>query len=180
MSKPASATANFQKFMQCTPQDVIEDMKDTTKGIVMTLRAEKKTVGNDLQEKIAKLLFPDMLFDKDTAPYPVLWVELKKFLAVFQVQIQVHQPHRAGAAIAKPLPHLDFSIPKDFEYKEKMAHSIAMRFKDSEKNLSGNLPKCWQDFCDEYDQISMDYNLSKEPKFQFMCNLLPKDVHRFF
>lgn len=97
--------------MRTTPQDAVKSMNDTTKGIVMTLRACTEKFGRKLQEEIAELLSLEMLFNKGTAPYPVLWVELKKFLTDRQVQIRVHPCHRASWTIANMI-YVDEEVNK--------------------------------------------------------------------
>lgn len=89
--------------MNTTSQLIIESMIDTEKGIVMILRAVTENVGEDLQEKIAELLLPEKLFNKRTAPYLVLWVELKKFLTYREAQICVYQRRRAVLTIANTI-----------------------------------------------------------------------------
>lgn len=64
--------------------------------------------------------------------------------------------------------------------KEKAAHNVAMRLKDYEQKFSGDLGQCWQDFVDNYEQISEDYNLNEEQKLQYLHNLMSKDAHRFY
>ena len=40
---------------------------------------------------------------------------------------------------------------------EKVAHNMAMRLKDRDKKFSGDVGECWQEYVDEYRQVSRDY-----------------------
>lgn len=37
---------------------------------------------------------------------------------------------------------------------ERVAHNAAMRFRNLDKKFSGELGKCWQEYVDEYRQMS--------------------------
>lgn len=62
----------------------------------------------------------------------------------------------------------------------RVAHNIAMRFKDTESKFSGDIGECWQEYVDEYRQVRADYNLTPAQKLQFIHNILSKDAQRFF
>lgn len=64
--------------------------------------------------------------------------------------------------------------------EEKTPHNIAMRLKDNKNKFSGDLLQFWQDFKDDYDQISGDYNLNLDQYFCYLHCLLCKDTHRFY
>lgn len=78
------------------------------------------------------------------------------------------RPPDTGDSDSRPLP------------TERVAHNVAMRLKDNEKKFSGDIGDCWMEFVDEYDQISLDYNLTQPQKLQYMHNILHKDAHRFY
>lgn len=63
---------------------------------------------------------------------------------------------------------------------KKTAHSVAMRFKDSEQKYCGDLGQCSQDLLDDYDQIAENYNLYEEQQLIYLHNLLPKDAHPYY
>lgn len=60
--------------------------------------------------------------------------------------------------------------------RDKVAHNIAMRFKDAENKFSGDLGECWQEFVDEYRQVTNDYALTEEQKLHYIHNILSKDA----
>lgn len=62
---------------------------------------------------------------------------------------------------------------------ERVAHNVAMRLKDNQKKFNGDLGECWLEYVDEYEQISLDYNLTPPQKLQYMHNIVTKDAQRF-
>lgn len=63
---------------------------------------------------------------------------------------------------------------------DRVAHNVAMRLKDKEKKFNGDLGECWHEFVDEYEQMSIDYNLTGPQKLQYLHNIVTKDAHRFY
>lgn len=63
---------------------------------------------------------------------------------------------------------------------DRKAHDVGMRLKDSDKKFSGELGESWMEYVDEYQQISIDYQLSTQQKLQYLHNLLSKDAKRFY
>ena len=47
---------------------------------------------------------------------------------------------------------------------DKIAHNIAMRFRDVREKLSGNLRESWMEYVAEYQQMGRDYNLTPRQK----------------
>lgn len=67
-----------------------------------------------------------------------------------------------------------------YQSQDKLAHNIAMRFKDGENKFGGDIGECWQEFADEYRQVANDYGLTEEQKFQYLHNILKKDAQRYY
>lgn len=63
---------------------------------------------------------------------------------------------------------------------KKTFHNVAMRLEDAERNFFADLAQCWQDYKDEYNQISEDNRPSGERNLGFLHNLPCKHFHRFF
>lgn len=63
---------------------------------------------------------------------------------------------------------------------DRVTHNIAMRFKDVDAKISGVISQCWQEFVDEYRQVSTDDGLTSAQKLQFIHNILSKDAQRVF
>lgn len=82
-------------LMATTPSEEIEATNVTACGIMMTVRTEGESAGENLQTKISELLSTEMLFNKGTAPYPMLWAELQKCLSSLNVPLQIHSGHGA-------------------------------------------------------------------------------------
>lgn len=55
-----------------------------------------------------------------------------------------------------------------------------MRFINQESKFSGDMGKCWQEYVDEYRQLSADYGLSNEEKLQYLHKNRTKDAHRYY
>lgn len=55
-----------------------------------------------------------------------------------------------------------------------------MRLKDSESKFSEDLEEYWQEYVDEYDQLSRDYNLNAYQKRQYLYNTFSKNMLRFY
>lgn len=51
---------------------------------------------------------------------------------------------------------------------DKLAHNVAMRLRNNEKKFSGDTSECWQEYVDEYSQVSRHYSLSP-PKSSNSC-----------
>ena len=63
---------------------------------------------------------------------------------------------------------------------DKIAHNVAMRFKDTDRKFSGSIGECWLAYVDDNKQIARDYNLSVPQKLQYMHNLLRGTAKRFY
>lgn len=63
---------------------------------------------------------------------------------------------------------------------DRVAHNVAIRLKDNQKKFNGDLGECWLEYVDEYEQISLDYNLTPPQKLQYMHNIVTKDAQRFY
>lgn len=63
--------------------------------------------------------------------------------------------------------------------RARLAHNIAIRLMDVEKNFSRDLGKCWMEHVDEYSQIAMNYGLNPQEKLEYLHDFLSKDVKRF-
>lgn len=205
MSSPAPSRT---VFMEDTPTNEISAMNDTARGFVMIIRVMHNETGEKLRQRISEELSPEMMFNRGTAPFPSLWSNLRMFLVDREVPLRTHQRHRTIYIIAntifvnddeneiavelarkilngniylntpiRPEPTTS-SDPEDSN--KKTAHNIAMRLRDAEQKFSGDLSECWEDYQDEYEQISEDYNLSNEQKFKYLHNFLRKDAHRFY
>lgn len=75
----------------------------------------------------------------------------------------------------------DSLIPQSLSSSsEKVAHNVAKRFRDKDKNFSGELGQCWQEYGDEYRQMSRDYKLSQEKKLHYLHNLLFGDAKQYY
>lgn len=205
MSEP---TPSLTVFMEDTPANEITAMNDTARGFVMSIRAMHSEKGEQLRKRISDELTPEMMFNRGTAPFPSLWSNLRKFLVDRNVQLKTHIRHRTiytiantifadedenevaielarrilngniylnGAARPEPIQQTDSQ-----DTMKKTAHNVAMRLKDADQKFSGDLSECWEDYKDEYEQISEDYNLSDEQKLKYLHNLLRKDAHRFY
>lgn len=48
---------------------------------------------------------------------------------------------------------------RSFEKSDKIAQNVAMRFKVTFSKFCGDIGECWQEFVDEYRQVSRDYRL---------------------
>jgi len=63
---------------------------------------------------------------------------------------------------------------------DRLAHNVAMRFKDKAAKFSGGLGEAWMEYVADYQQVSRDYNLTSSQKLQFLHNLLAGDAKRFY
>lgn len=63
---------------------------------------------------------------------------------------------------------------------EKVAQNAAMRLKESDKTLSGDLGESWMEYVDEYLQLCRNYSLSPSQKLQYPHNLLREDAKRYY
>eukprot|EP00171_Calliarthron_tuberculosum_P002991 IDg2991t1 len=68
----------------------------------------------------------------------------------------------------------------DGENASKVAHNIAMRFRENSAKFSGDIGESWIEYVAEYLQVSRDYNLSTVQKLQFLHNILRGDAKRFY
>lgn len=194
--------------MDSIPAAEVFMINNTTRGLVMTLWKNGTDTEESLRERIANTLSPEMMFNKGTAPSPSIWPEIRKLHVARNVTLKTHQSHRTIYTVAKTIYtnteeneiaierakrilngtiYREGTSTQQHENKnnftgnaEKTGQNIAMWLKDSEQNFSGNLARCWQDYKDEYEQISDDYGLREEQRLRYLHNLLCKDVHRFY
>lgn len=61
-----------------------------------------------------------------------------------------------------------------------ISHNIWMRWKDADKNFSGDIGEFWMDYVNNYFQVSADYVLGPQHKFQYLHNILSKDSRRLY
>lgn len=59
-------------------------------------------------------------------------------------------------------------MSKRLKDNEKKGGGMLMskRLKDNEKEFKGDLGECWREYVDEYEKISLDYNLTPPEKLQ--------------
>ncbi|GAB0496835.1 hypothetical protein MMPV_008156 [Pyropia vietnamensis] len=63
---------------------------------------------------------------------------------------------------------------------DRLAHNIAMRFRDGSCKFSGNLVEAWMEYVAEYQQVARDYDLNQMQRFQYMHNILSGDAKRYY
>ena len=66
------------------------------------------------------------------------------------------------------------------QQESRIAHNVAMRFKDESAKFSGHIGQSWQEFVDEYLQVTRDYELSPTQRLNYLHNLLAGDAKRFY
>jgi len=62
---------------------------------------------------------------------------------------------------------------------DRLAHNVAMRFKDKSAKFSGGPGEAWMEYVADYQHVSREYNLTGSQRLQFMHNLLAGDAKRF-
>lgn len=66
------------------------------------------------------------------------------------------------------------------ENTSKIAHNIAIRFKDKSAKFSGNIYENWKSYLSEYLNACSDYSVPIEKRVQFMYHILREDARNFF
>lgn len=80
----------------------------------------------------------------------------------------------SGPSVTPPAPQVMQSS------SEKVAHNVAMRFRDKDKKFAGELGQCSKDYVNEYRQMSHDNNFTKQQKLHYLQNLLQGDAKRYY
>ena len=86
-----------------------------------------------------------------------------------RAQVPPEEPPQRGQSSSHSSPSID-----------KVAHNVAMRFKDFAMKFHGNVGECWQEYVDEYRQVARDYGLNQKQKLDYLHNLLSGDAKRFY
>lgn len=97
----------------------------------------------------------------------------KELISNGRKKVQMQTEESAPRAQSSP-----FSSPGS--NSEKVAHNVAMRFKDSAMNFRGNVGDCWQEYVDEYRQVARDYGLTLKQKLDYLHNKLEEYAKRFY
>lgn len=63
--------------------------------------------------------------------------------------------------------------------EERTAHNVTKRLGDKQKKFSSDFWKCWAEFVDEYNQVSVDYTLNQEQGFTIYTTFFAK-MHEGF
>lgn len=87
MSEFAFANLNLLRFIQTAVPDDFDVMNNTTREIVMTLRAVTEATEEKLRIETTGLLSLEMLLKKRTAPYSNIWAKRRKKMIKTMVNI---------------------------------------------------------------------------------------------
>lgn len=63
---------------------------------------------------------------------------------------------------------------------DRVAHNVAMRFREPTSKFSGAAGQTWSEYVSEYQSMARDYELSPDQRFRFLHNILAGDAKRFY
>ena len=166
--------------------------------------------GDALNTMIKQDFPPFKLFKSTLVSHAILMRKFAEFLTSRHIQIAEHESNYLPNSLAITLfegrqkdnaleiianyiardseqlpsqssPQSASSTPvADTLYHEKIAHNMAIRFKEESKKFSGTLGECWNEYLNEYLFAANDYNLTASQKLSYLHHLLRDNAKRFY
>ena len=62
----------------------------------------------------------------------------------------------------------------------KVAHNIAMRFRQNSSNFTSGIGESWNEYIAEYLQVARDYDLNNQQKLLYLHDIIGGDAKRFY
>lgn len=90
----ATRNTPLATFMDNAINKDLSTINDTSRGLIMTVRAIGLETGEELRSCFDDGITSALMFNKGTAPFSLLWSGKRKFLADRDIPLHNHQRHR--------------------------------------------------------------------------------------
>lgn len=198
-------TTPSREFMPRLTMEELNTLSPNQFGIIMRMQLFDPNInGNQLKERVAELLPPELHFGDDVRAFADIHENIRNYLNKYGVNTPYHSSHRIVRQLANGLydeaegreiaDRLALDIQRGrlsfnreavvinqtsdensrTESAGKIAENVAMRLKHKESKSSNDTTESTDFYVEKYRQIARDYSLPEKKSCSFCITSKPK------